>query len=111
MHEAIDVDTMEFIPFCMDTEGAMNEEAVEWMKKCCWASAKLRPGLAKAAAGSLPMYVSLLFRSWRAKLMLVMKKYTAKAILQHNATRFGGDQFKGMLQDISVNPADSLFSN
>ena len=72
--------------------------------------AKLRPGLAKAVAGSLPMYVSLLFRSWRAKLTLVMKKYTAKAILQHTTNRLGGSQFNGMVDAVYIDPTDRLFS-
>ena len=83
------------------------------MKNCCWASAKLRPGLAKAVAGSLPMYASLMFRSWRAKITLVMKKYTAKAILQHTQHRVDRTMMKTKIASLlfnSVDPAERLFS-
>ena len=108
VHDNIDHDTMKFVPFALDTEGAMNKEADKWMKKCCLTGARLKPGLSKAIAGSVHNYAAMLYRRWRSKITLVMKKFTARAIIRHTRQRLEGKRFKGKIDALFIDATEAL---
>ena len=106
--DKIDHDTMKFVPFAMDTEGAMNKQAEKWMKKCCLTGARLKPGLSKAIAGSVHNYAAMLYRRWWSKITLVMKKFTARAIIRHTRQRLEGKRFKGKIDALFIDATEAL---